>query len=112
MGKLRLGFLQRRFRKEMADPMEFEQRGWQEALQAIYPLKINEFKVTGATLTYVDDTRFQPLHLSHVFVRAGNIRNIRAPERTYPSTIEAKAFGTGRTSLASRADSWPRPIWG
>lgn len=105
---------QAHFGQELADEVAFEQRGWQEALQAIYPLKINEFRVNGATLTYVDDTRFPPLHLSHITVRAGNIRNIRSPERTYPSSIEAKAvvFGTGRASLAGHADFLATPHLG
>jgi Domain of Unknown Function (DUF748) len=105
---------QAHFRREVSDPVAFKQRGWQEALQAIYPLKINEFTVTGATLTYVDDTRFPPLHLSHVTMRATNIRNIRAPERTYPSSIEVTAvvFGTGRASLTGQADFLATPHLG
>jgi hypothetical protein len=99
---------------ELADDVDLTQRGWQEALQAIYPLRINEFKIAGATLTYVDDTAFPPLHLSHIDVRAGNIRNLRAPERTYPSTIEASAvvFGTGRASITGHADFLATPHMG
>ena len=50
-------------RKEIADPTPVKERGWQEALEAIYPLKLNEFRVHQADITYQDQGPFKPLRL-------------------------------------------------
>jgi hypothetical protein len=83
---------------EAADPVAVEDKGWQEALEAIYPLKINEFRVTDGTLTYVDDDPKRPLHVSRAYFLATNIRNVESPDRTYPSPIhlDAVVFERGR----------------
>ena len=40
---------------EAADPTPLEDHGWQDAFQAIYPLKINEVRIANGKVTYVDD---------------------------------------------------------
>lgn len=47
-------------KKEIEDEVPMEQRGWQEALQEIYPLEINHFVVRDGELTYVDEGPFRP----------------------------------------------------
>ena len=42
-------------RAEAADPTPVKDHGWQEAFEAIYPLKINELRVTGGRVTYIDE---------------------------------------------------------
>ncbi|MGH7391855.1 MAG: DUF748 domain-containing protein [Candidatus Rokuibacteriota bacterium] len=103
------------FEREAADPRPVTRRGWQNALQAMYPLKINLFRVWDGQLTYVDvgpDAR--PLRLSQVFVRAGNIRNIESPDRVYPSHLwmEAVVFGNGRLLIDGNADFLAEPHLG
>ena len=95
----------RQFQSEAADPVPVESRGWQEALEAIYPFKINVFRVAEGDLTYVEETG-RPLHLRRVTFRAGNIRNIRRQDHTYPSSLwlEAVVFDSGRLTLDGRAD--------
>jgi hypothetical protein len=97
--------------KEARDRTPIEDRGWQDALEAIYPLKINEFKVVDGDLTYVDASGFKPLRLSRVNILAGNIRNIRAPQRTYPSHIFADAvvFDSGSLAIDGHADFLAKP---
>ena len=51
-------------RAEAADPTPVKDHGWQEAFQAIYPLKINEVRVTGGQLIYVDEGPFAPLEVT------------------------------------------------
>jgi hypothetical protein len=82
------------------------ERGWQEAFQAIYPLKINEFKVVNGAVTYVDDGPFKPLQLTRVNIDADNIRNIRSRERTYPSELhlDAVVFDNGKLVIDGNAD--------
>jgi hypothetical protein len=101
----------RQLQREAADPEPVTRKGWQEAFQAIYPLKINEFKVTGGTVTYVAEGRFAPLHVSHVNFTARNIRNIRVPEEPYPSELhlDAVVFGTGKVVLDGRANFLAEP---
>src|SRR5262245_54247795 len=66
---------------EAADPEPVTRKGWQEAFEAIYPLKINEFRIADGVVTYVATGPFAPLHVSHVNFTARNIRNIRDPEQ-------------------------------
>ncbi|MGH7927933.1 MAG: hypothetical protein ACREQV_09080, partial [Candidatus Binatia bacterium] len=85
-------------KKEIDDDVPIEERGWQQALQEIYPLKINEFVIHNGKLTYVDEGPFRPLELTDVNLRAGNIRNVRSEEGAYPSPVQIAAvvFGKGK----------------
>jgi hypothetical protein len=60
--------------EESRDDVPLHQRGWQDALQAIYPLKINALEVYDATVVYQDEADYRPLRLSHVRFHADNIR--------------------------------------
>jgi hypothetical protein len=101
-------------RAEAADPTPVEDHGWQEAFQAIYPLKINEVRVTDGRVTYVDEGPFAPLEVSRVNLAARNIRNIRSKDRTYPSDLhlDAVVFQNGRVTLDGHADFLAVPIPG
>src|SRR5918995_4008446 len=65
---------------EIKDETPIRQRGWQEAVQAIYSLKKKEMVITDGELTYVDQGQYRPLELSNVNFRAYNIRNVRSQE--------------------------------
>jgi hypothetical protein len=96
---------------EAADRVPATARGWQEALQALYPFKINLLRVDSGTLTYVDSERARPLELTGVHFRADNIRNIRSRARTYPSDLQltATVFRSGRLSVVGHADFLATP---
>ncbi len=98
-------------RTEIKNPTPLRERGWQEALEAIYPLKVNEFRVRDAELTYVDQGPFRPLQLSRVNFRADNIRNINSPEHVYPSEfhLDGVVFNSGRVVLDGNADFLAEP---
>jgi hypothetical protein len=93
-------------RKEIDDEVPINERGWQQALQEIYPLEINEFVIYGGKLTYVDQGPFRPLELTDIDLRAENIRNVRSEEGVYPSPvfINAVVFGQGKLSVKGDAD--------
>ncbi|HET9491355.1 MAG TPA: DUF748 domain-containing protein [Methylomirabilota bacterium] len=93
-------------RREARDERPIDERGWQQALQAMYPLEINEFRIRDGQLTYVDQGPGEPLRLTAIDARATNIRNIRSPERVYPSELRLQAvvFDRGRLSLEGHAD--------
>ena len=104
----------KQLRAEASDPTPVKEHGWQEAFEAIYPLKINEFQVTDGRLTYVDEGPFAPLEVTRINLDAHNIRNIRSKDRTYPSDVhlDAVAFENGRLTLDGQADFMAEPIPG
>jgi len=97
-------------RKEIADPTPVKERGWQDALQAIYPLKINHFEIRGGDLTYVDQGPFKPLHVRDLELIATRIRN-RPGKRPYPSDVRFSAvvFDSGRVSADGQANFLAEP---
>jgi hypothetical protein len=101
-------------RAEAKDPTPVKDHGWQEAFEAIYPLKINEVRVTNGRVTYVDEGPFEPLEINEINLTAQNIRNIRSKDRTYPSDVhlDAVVFKNGRVSLDGHADFLAVPIPG
>jgi hypothetical protein len=98
-------------RQEQKDKVPVEKRGWQEALQAIYPLKINEFIISNGELTYVDQGPDRPLELTNINFHAQNIRNVRSEEGVYPSLIhlDSNVFGKGKIILDGHADFLAEP---
>jgi hypothetical protein len=98
-------------KKEMEDKVPVQDRGWQEALESIYPLKINEFKIKDGAVTYVDEGPFPPLQVKHLNFRAGNIRNVWSPEHVYPSDLylEGQVFESGRLLLDGQANFLAEP---
>jgi len=96
--------------KEMEDKVPVQDRGWQEALTSIYPLKINEFKIKDGKVTYVDKG-FPPLHVRQLNFRAQNIRNVWSPEHVYPSALylEGQVFDAGRLLLDGHANFLAKP---
>jgi hypothetical protein len=96
----------KRMRSEARDDVSFEERGWQEALQAIYPLKINEFELINGDLTYVDEGPYRPLQLRRVNFRAGNIRNVKSEPGQYPSEVhlDGDVFDKGKVTVDGHAD--------
>lgn len=93
-------------REEAADDVPVQDRGWQEAIQAVTPLKLNALQVVDGTVTYLDEAPSQPLHISQLQLRAGNIRNVRSEEGVYPSDIalEGIVFESGALSVNGHAD--------
>ena len=96
--------------KEVQDPPA-DQKGWQEAVFAIYPLQINEFRIKDGDITYRENTTSKPLHISQLNVRAGNIRNVRSKPHEYPSEVhvDAVVFDRGRLQLDGQADFLAEP---
>ena len=101
-------------RQEASDETPVKQKGWQEAVEQIYPLKINLFRVRDGEVTYVDEDPNRPLHITHLQFTANNIRNIHSKDRTYPSPIhgEAVVFETGHAVVDGHADFLAEPFMG
>jgi hypothetical protein len=101
-------------RAEAAGKVPLKKRGWQQAVEDIYPLKINLLKINDGELSYIDQDPKKPLRLSRVNLQAGNIRNIRLPDNVYPSSfhMETDIFGTGHGVVAGRANFLAEPYPG
>ncbi len=99
---------------EVKDPTPVKQRGWQEAFEQIYPLKINEIKVVEGDMTYAPGKPFKPLHMTHVNLIAGNIRNVHSRDREYPSDlhVDAFVFDRGTLRIDGHADFLAEPYAG
>ncbi|MEP6994555.1 MAG: DUF748 domain-containing protein [Acidobacteriota bacterium] len=101
-------------RSEASDATPVKEHGWQQAVEQIYPLKINLFRVENGEVTYVDEDPNRPLHLTHLQLRANNIRNFHSKDRTYPSPVHAEAvvFDSGRAQMDGHADFLAEPFVG
>ena len=102
----------RQVRAEAKSDVPLQEKGWQDALEALaFDLKINRLRVRDGDVTYVDRGPFKPLHLSALQLSAENIRNIRSPERVYPSELHlaATVFEGGRLWVDGYADFLAEP---
>lgn len=98
-------------RQEDRDKVEVQDRGWQQALESIYPLKFNTIQVRNGDLVYIDEDPERPLHISRWNFTAANVRNVRTPDRVYPSSIHSDGviFETGRGILDGHANFLAEP---
>src|SRR5260370_2260262 len=83
---------------EKKSSVPLRQKGWQDALEAVYPVKINRFTIYDGDVVYIQDQVNPPLHLANLNFIADNIRNIHAPDNAYPSRFHATLLtcDTGR----------------
>jgi hypothetical protein len=101
----------KQIRQEAVDDVPLQERGWQEAVQAVTPVKVNLLQIVDAEVTYTDQEPFEPLRLSQFNLRAENIRNIRSETGEYPSPLHLQGvvFGTGNVWLDGHADFLATP---
>ena len=101
-------------RAEVASKTPVKERGWQQAVQDITPLKINLLMITNGDVVYIDQDPNRPLHLSRINLQAENIRNIHAPDQIYPSSfhLETVIFGTGHGVVDGKANFLAEPFPG
>jgi len=101
-------------RAEKADPVPLSKKGWQDAIEAAYPFKINLFRIQNGEATYIDTDPQRPLHLSDISLRADNIRNIHSTDQEYPSPFQADSvvFEKGRMTIYGKANFLAEPFPG
>ena len=102
------------FVSEKNDRVPLKQKGWQDALESAYPFKINRFIIENGDVVYIQDTVSPPLHLARINFTTDNIRNIHAPNNTYPSKLHANLviFGEGRATIDGHANYLEQPFPG
>jgi Domain of Unknown Function (DUF748) len=91
---------------EARDEVPARQRGWQEAVQAVSPLQVNEVRVVEGEVTYIDKDWSRPMRLRQLNVRAGNIRNVKSEAGVYPSDLQVDGVivDSGTFRLEGQAD--------
>ncbi|HJV36131.1 DUF748 domain-containing protein [Geomonas sp.] len=96
---------------EVASKVPMKKKGWQQAVEDIYPLKINLLKISEANITYIDQDPKRPLVLSHLNISADNIRNIHLPDRVFPSPfhLDTNIFGKGEGVIDGKANFLAEP---
>ena len=98
-------------KQELGDATPVKDKGWQEALQAIYPLKINSLRISRGDVTYTDNGPFKPLRVQDLELEATNIRNVHSEVGVYPSplSLTARVFEGGSVSATGWADFLAEP---
>ena len=98
-------------RAEIADSTAVTDKGWQDALQAIYPLKINRLRIVGGDITYQDNGPFKPLRIYDLAFEASNIRNVHSERGVYPSpmSLRGRVFDAGSVQADGWADFLAKP---
>src|SRR5580692_24069 len=99
---------------EKKSNVPLKQKGWQDALEAAYPFKINRFTINDGDVVYIQDAVNPPLHLANLNFTADNIRNIHAGENDYPSRFHANLviFDTGHATIDGHANFLEEPFPG
>jgi hypothetical protein len=99
-------------KEEAKDDLPVKDRGWQDAVESVYPFKINQLEITDAELTYLDEAKpEQPLRARRMNLYASNIRNVQSADQDYPSVFSLKGtlFDMGTIRLDGRADFLAEP---
>lgn len=108
--KLRIDLAQ--LQEEAKSDVKLEDRGWQKAIQAIYPLKLQEVRIRDGSLLYVSaDPEALPLRLTKLEFSAKDLRNVESKKGTLPSpvSVEALLFETGTLRADGMADFLAKP---
>lgn len=102
------------FVRELEDPTPIKEHGWQDAIEAMYPLKINLFRIRNGSATYVDTGQIRPLTLRAINIAVRNIRNVQSENDDYPSpvTLDAIVFDDGKLAVDGHCDFLREPYAG
>jgi hypothetical protein len=92
--------------------VSLKDRGWQNAVESIYPFKLDRVKVQDGSLVYLSSaTASKPLQFTQVSMVAENVRNVAAAKGTFPSPVnmEGVLFETGKVGFRGAADFLRQP---
>ncbi|GJL68241.1 MAG: hypothetical protein NPIRA06_08760 [Nitrospirales bacterium] len=100
--------------KEVKDKTKVKDKGWQEALYALYPVTINSFRIEDSVISYREQADDPPLELKNLQLKVENIQNVRSPDGEYPSGIhvEGSIPQSGFVSISGKANFLAQPFPG
>lgn len=99
-------------KEEAKTYVSLKERGWQSAVESVYPIRLNRVRVQNGSLLYLSsDTAAKPIQLTKIFMIADNIRNIAAAKGAFPSPVilEGVLFDTGKVQFKGEADFLREP---
>ena len=100
---------------EKSNKTKIKDEGWQQAIQNIYPFKIDRFEIHNGKIDYTDVGDVRPLRIEDLQFEADDIRNLHATSDSFPSRIHitAKVFETGHAEINGKANflTDPSPSW-
>jgi hypothetical protein len=92
--------------------VRLQDRGWQEAVESVYPIKLDRVNVKDGSMLYLSGRAAgKPLQFTQVAMVATHIRNIAVAKGTFPSpvTLEGILFDTGKVRFQGEADFLREP---
>ncbi len=98
--------------EEAGSAVGLQDRGWQQAVEAIFPIKLDRVQVEDGSVSYLPGGEGgKPIQLTGIFMVARNVRNVAVDKGTYPSPVSLRAvvFGTGALSFDGAADFLREP---
>ena len=98
--------------EEVTSHVSLKERGWQRAVEAIFPFKLDRVEIQDGSLLYLSGgTAAKPIQLTRVSMVAQNVRNKAVSTRTYPSpvTLEGTLFDEGKVRFKGAADFLREP---
>ena len=98
--------------EEVSSHVSLKDRGWQGAVESIYPIKLDRVRILDGSLLYLSSgTASKPLQLTKVYMVAQNVRNIAAAKDTFPSPVilDGVLFDTGKVWFKGAADFLREP---
>ena len=101
--------------EEAKGDVKLKDRGWQGAIEAIYPLKLEDVKIHDGSMLYASaDPEALPLRLTKLEFEARDLRNVQSTQGTFPSPVhmEALLFETGTLGFDGAADFLAKPSAG
>jgi hypothetical protein len=106
----RIHFTRVQAKEEAKDPRT---KPWQDALQEVYPVTINQLRIRDADVTYFDHPKARPVHLNHLNLELDHISN-RQTEKPYPSEIrlDTTVFEGGHLNLTGGINFLLKPVLG
>jgi hypothetical protein len=99
---------------EVHNKTPIKQEGWQDAVQSVYPFKIDRLAIDNGDLVYIAKAGAKPLHVADIYMASDNIRNIHAPNNVYPSAFWAQmvVFDKGSLKVWGHANYLMEPFAG
>jgi len=98
--------------EEVHSHVSLKERGWQQAVEAIFPFKLDQVKIQDGSVLYLSDrTASKPIQITRIAMLTQNVRNIAVSKNTYPSpvTMDGVLFDTGKVSFRGAADFLREP---
>lgn len=98
--------------EEVHSHVSLKERGWQQAVEALFPFKFDQVKVQDGSVLYLSGgTASKPIQITQIAMNAQNVRNIAVSKDTFPSpvTMEGVLFDSGKLSFKGTADFMREP---